>query len=605
MCRKIIIILLASAAPYHIFAQGATIPISSSIYPFLERLETFQTAKKTLPSHRPLTRIEAAQFLLSVDTTQLTPIDKQKFAQFLNELHFEVNQSFSKKHSKKTSWTKKKLFFWLPKGIYESHNDFFHFKKQEFAIRINPRIRMDYTKSPSKDWNRQQRIGLGWSFQSQWNEIGVSFRYLDHMDKVPSKNAMTFREWRIFGNSDIAFQGESESYLTRNPQDWTKEKTSEEYIVSTASLSYTWKTLNFLIGRETVGWGPGVRQKLMLGQQISPIDQLRLDFQLLDNLRFVYLHGWLLNDPPVTDTMDFPEDAKPRVLDRQRYVAAHRLEWRMKKWITIGLSESVIYGDRAPELPYLIPINLFYATEHNRRDNDNKSLAVDVKFQAIPKQWLYGGIWIDDLTTGKLGTGFIQNKFGYLVGSILYDPLTLKNSRFVFEYARMDPFAGSHFYQINRYEHWGKPLGLDLLPHSDQWSLLAEWEPFSDWKIYLESTTTRHIDSTILGDLTLASGSLFSHYPPAAYHSSLQFGNGRGRNVHDLQATISYELFEHCFIMVKWRQKRIGVFNTQNSGSISNQKHNSYLPGLFDWSNKHYSQTYSQWVLSFLFNFDR
>lgn len=603
--RKNIIFFLFCLFPSIAFTQGATTPTSSPVYTFLERHEALDLLSRPLPTHRPLTRKEIASFLKEIDESKVSKSDLYHMKEYFREYHFEINESFAFDNSERSSWLRKLPFRWFPKSIYESQNDLYHFEENKFAIRFNPRIRFDVSQSQTKTLDKQQRSGLGWSIQSQWENIGFSFRYLDHFDKVPAVNAFTLREWRTFGTTYPLFQSESESYITRNPPNPNKSRTSEEYIVSTTAITYQWKKLNFLLGRETVGWGPGNRNKLTLGKHISPIDQVRLDVEFLSNLRFVYLHGWIQSKPSLKDTLYSAGDAQLRMVDRQKYIAAHRLEWIPVKQLTLGISEAVIYADRAPELPYLIPINLFFATEHNRGDNDNKSIAFDVSWRVSKGMNLYAGLWVDDLTIDKIGTGYVQNKFANLYGLTLVDPFTLPQMRWNVEYAKMNPFAGSHFFQINRYEHWGKPLGLDLFPNSDQLSMQFDWEPYFRWQIGFESAVTRHVETSKIGNAVLSSGDINSHYPMENYQSNLYFGNGQGKQYHDIQAHIQYEMFENFHLILQWRQHRWGAFDSQNSNLLTTTEYRRYLPGLFDLDKKTYPNSHSQVLFSVLFNIAR
>ncbi len=595
-----------------VFAQGALVPLESPAYRLLERAENLGLLATPLPQLRPLNRTTVATHLHELDSISiikpLSTTDRRELKKLLTEFSFELNGMMPKTDESRTAVVRKAAFSWLPNAMYGNGDDLFSIQDDSFRVRINPRFRYDVGKSPDAAWNGLRRMGFGWSAQMDWeHKLSVSFRYLDHFDHantaIPNH---TLREWQTNGISDFLVAGETPSIVTRNPDDPAQTRTSDEYLVSTTSLGYQLGKVHILVGREPVGWGPGERQKLTLGEQVSPLDQIRLDFDLSKHLRFVYIHGWLRADPAVQDTLYNPNDAELRLLDRPKYVAAHRLEWNPSHVFTLGVSEAVIYGDRAPDLAYLVPVNLFFASEENRGNNDNKSMTFDFTVRPVQGGSVYGGIWIDDLTFGKVGTSYLPNKVGYLAGVLFDDPLHLSNTRFYTEYTRMDPYAGAHYYAINRYEHWGQPLGLDLQPDADQLALHGEWSPTENWQLAVESSTMRHIDSARVNGYHITPGSILQMYPPGVASLGLPWGEGQGQIIHTFGLSARYEAIEHFWLAFGWQQQRSNFFNTQPEMA------DSYLPGalqhrpgLFDFGSSTFKYTNTLWTMSVLFNLDR
>ena len=526
----------------------------------------------------------------------------------LLEFSFESTGELPKTDNSRTAIVRKTAFRWFPNVMYGNGDDLFAVRDDDFRVRINPRFRYDVGSSPNSAWDGLRRMGFGWSLQADWqNKLSVSFRYLDHFDRANSATPNhTFREWQTNGISDLLVNGETSSTVTRNPNDPAQTRTSDEYLVSTTSLGYQLGRVHILVGREAVGWGPGERQKLTLGQQVSPLDQIRLDFDISSHLRLMYLHGWLRANPPVVDTLYNPDDAELRLLDRPKYVAAHRLEWNPSHLLTLGLSEAVIYGDRAPDLAYLVPVNLFFASEENRGDNDNKSITFDFTVRPLKGSSVYGGIWLDDLTFGKVGSSYLANKVGYLGGVLLDDPWKLKNTRLLVEYTRMDPYAGGHYYAINRYEHWGRPLGLDLPPDADQLALRGEWKPTSQWQLSAETETMRHIETARINGYDISPGSILRMYPQAVQGLGLPWGEGQGQYSQSIGLSARYEAIEHFWLAFGWQRQRMSFFNTQP------EMQSTYLPdalqhrpGLFEWGDKTFKYTNTLWSISVLFNIER
>ncbi len=593
------------------WAQGSVVPLGSPAYRLLERADNLGLLQTPFPQLRPLSRKTIALYLFQLDSVKmsLSVSDRNRLHELLREFTFEHSGTLLSNSDTRVNWVRSKAFKWLPNWIYRNGDDLSQYREDDFTLRINPKFRYDVGQSPIESWNGLRRMGFGWSIQADWQQkLGINFRYIDHFDAANSSSFNhTFHDWQTISSSDLLVSGESPSSITRNPGDSAKPKTSDEYIVSETSLSYQVGRLHILLGREPISWGPGVCQQLTLGRQTAPMDQIRLDFELSRHFRFMYIHGWLYAQPQVVDSIYDPNDAHPRKLDRPKYVAAHRVEWTPNKRVTIGISESVIYGDRAPDLPYLIPINLFFASEENRGDNDNKSLTVDFKFRPIDRVTTYGGVWVDDLTFGKVGTGFLQNKFGYLAGAVTDDPFRLSGTRWLCEYTRMDPYAGGHFYAINRYDHWGRPLGLDLPPDADRLTLRSEYTPTARWQLAIESQTARHIDFAYIDSILVYPGSILRMYPYSVQERSLSWGSGAGSFQQVISLTARYEFLEHFWVSFAWQQNRTGTFISQSEFRKDFPKgYNSQArPGLFDWASKKFDNTSTLWTLSVMVNPDR
>ena len=278
------------------FAQGSVVPLSSPAYRLLERAENLQLLSSNLPQHRPLTRGEVAFHLSQLDSavranseanTDFSKVDREQLDGLLFEFSFEIKGDVPRSDQSRISQIRKVAFRWLPKPMYRNGDDLWDFQEDDFTVRINPRFRYDVGNSPNPEWNGLRRMGMGWSIQADWlRKFSVSFRYIDHYDPANSSSARhTLREWNRFGQGDILLAGESVSNITRNPVDSTYTKTSEEYLNSTTSIGYKAGKLHILAGRESVGWGPGIQHQLSLGQQVAPLDQIRLDFNLSRHFR--------------------------------------------------------------------------------------------------------------------------------------------------------------------------------------------------------------------------------------------------------------------------------------------------------------------------------
>ena len=67
----------------------------------------------------------------------------------------------------------------------------------------------------------------------------------------------------------------------------------------------------------------------------------------------------------------------------------------------------------------------------------------------IPNTKLYGELFIDDLYTSRIGSGWWGDKTAWLAGALWADAFTLANLDLRFEYARARPYVYTHIEKIN------------------------------------------------------------------------------------------------------------------------------------------------------------
>ncbi|UCE74822.1 MAG: hypothetical protein JSV56_03730, partial [Methanomassiliicoccales archaeon] len=177
--------------------------------------------------------------------------------------------------------------------------------------------------------------------------------------------------------------------------------------------------------------------------------------------------------------------------------SGNRLELNLGKGIQIGLSESVVYGNRSLQLGYLNPISFFKSIEHYYGDRDNGTLGFDFEWRIVPGIKVFGEWFIDDITTTKLGSDWYGNKFAYQIGSFIVNPLSLKDIDVLIEYSRIKPYVYSHSFQdYNKYKHYDTILGHHVGPNSDN-TLFRLRKRFSKFlQIGLEFESYRHGSNT-------------------------------------------------------------------------------------------------------------
>ncbi|HEB84730.1 MAG TPA: hypothetical protein ENI92_06965, partial [Bacteroidetes bacterium] len=308
---------------------------------------------------------------------------------------------------------------------------------------------------------------------------------------LPALNAWVrwqdFAEW---GNDPY----DSRDKLVDDRVGWAslRGEKSTYYEDLTGGITLQHGPLMVLFGRDRVRWGPGRRGDLLLSGESSPLLQFRLSVRFGPSVQFTSLAGALHAWPEVADTLyTAPSGRLRRSLD-DKYLSAHRLEIALSRGLSVGLSEAVVYGERALSLSYLNPVSVYFSDEHDQGDQDNVILGVDARIDPAAGVSAWGELILDDFRFAKLGSSYFGNKVGWLGGAALAGPGGILPVEVGAEYAGLRPFVYSHVFPINTFKQWNAPLGLQLQPNSDRTSFWAEWWPLASLSAALEAELIRH-----------------------------------------------------------------------------------------------------------------
>jgi len=192
----------------------------------------------------------------------------------------------------------------------------------------------------------------------------------------------------------------------------------------------------------------------------SPEESLYMDqWDLFDGL-------WESNLPTLSNAL---ENEITQVY--QRYVAQHRLDFKIKENFRIGVYEQVIFGARDIPMVYMIPILPFWTSQHETGDLDNLMIGCDFDFLFSNKENIsnrvYGSLLIDEWAPYSTFDKNNRNWFVYQLGFSRNGTLFNKGILFKTEYTRVDARAYNHRFIINEPKHYGYNLGYWSGNHSD------------------------------------------------------------------------------------------------------------------------------------------
>ncbi|HZW38184.1 MAG TPA: hypothetical protein VFF33_02700 [Ignavibacteriaceae bacterium] len=407
------------------------------IYPFLERMENLHIIDNYNSFELPKTKNEIAEYLSQIENkkNELNSIDLALLG------HFKIEYSYELYKNTET-------FTGIINGNYDflSHqNKYLYYKADtsgnKILINLLAQGQLVHFKENESSISKLGYIG-GIIHGVILDKIGFSVQGINGIVFGDKKAALSLDElkynFKLNETSEESFFDETEGYLS-------------------ADFDF----LKLKIGRDRQQIGYGV-VKSILSSEIPAIDYLsfRIDYNFFS---YSFFHGKLLGAPSsVIDPIFGDYNYIP-----EKYMVYHRVGFNLSKHADFGLGEIAIYGDRGIDIAYLNPFNFYKTIEHSNRDRDNSILFVDFNNNSIKGLKLFSNILIDDISFGKIGTGWWGNKtlmnFG-LSTNVFYSLLPINLN---IEYTKIEPYTFTHRLSRNVYTNFNyNLLGDELKPNS-------------------------------------------------------------------------------------------------------------------------------------------
>ena len=424
-------------------AQTVYVPSHHWVYDFLDRLEAKRVLPVVLNGTRPMTRAEiAGHVALLIDHPELNRVEREQLAylrfEFQEELQAKGDADYPSRlrQLSKSRWVDP----WLPDFVCPKGRHLLEVEHGPLRAHWDPIFLRSRMRASDDTLNATESVNIDANGFLLWGTLGKSVGfYTDVRDtrewgtrRYPSGNTTAPRLGFVQGNTRQIYHDETVAYLL---------------------LQRRWASLMF--GKDFNLWGPARAGQLMLSDHAAGYDQLKLQVTL-PRVKFTSMIAWLRAFTP-----DYYIGGAGG-----RMMAAHRLEFAPFRWVDIGLQETLIYAGRQFEPAYANPFMFFRSAEHYLGDQDNAAMGLDAELKLLPKTKLYGELFIDDLTTGRLGSDFYGNKYGVTLGFFCVDAL-LPQLDLRCEYSRLRPFVYSHKDAATRYMHFSTTLGHWIGPNSD------------------------------------------------------------------------------------------------------------------------------------------
>ncbi|MGA9291867.1 MAG: capsule assembly Wzi family protein, partial [Ignavibacteriaceae bacterium] len=317
-------------------------------------------------------------------------------------------------------------------------------------------------------------------------------------------------------------------------------KHSIQYDDVQGEIAYSWSTGSVSAGKYYLNWGSGNGGKLILSDKAPSFPLIQFNFSPVSWLSFTYFHGWLKSN--VVDSSSIRTTLVPgreNINEVPKFIAAHMLSVYPNENISFSIGESIIYSDRF-EPVYLIPVLFFRAVDHylssknTHSSSGNAQMFLDASYKNFDlKTKFYGTLFVDELSLESIFKGGNLSAVGFTLGFESVDPV-IKNSSFVLEYTRINPFVYMNSNNAQLYTNNSYQLG--------HWIGSNGYQIYSSYKQSLTRGFYFKVSGNYIvkGQKELPVQQYQTPYPPFLY--------GPHKGYKDVRLDVSYEILHKAFL---------------------------------------------------------
>ncbi len=471
----------------HLLSQGSALPLGSSSYHILDRLEI--KTGLTPPYHSALkgyTRGDATQFAILVDTTaeNLSKLDRNDLRYIFldnNEwLGQAVNcttlagrraasaggltQMQASMADPRFEFSKKPIL----KYFYQTPANFFDVNDKHFHIRVNPMLNFAIAHSVDDTqpvFNNQRGLEV---------RGGVDDRIYFYMNILESQSR--------FPNYVIDYIGLTRAVpgagLHKNYKSTILDiDRGYDYLNGQGYLGFNVTQhvgLQFGYGRNFIGNG---YRSLLLSDFAQNYLYLKLNWKVW---RFHYQNIFAELTPN-------GQRSGGDVIQPKKYMAAHHFSFRVLPNLEVGFFEVVMFSrNNQFELQYLNPVILYRLVEHGLGSPDNVLIGLEGKWNLWKRFQLYGQLMLDEFKFDELlvdNQGWWANKYGIQAGVKYIDALGIDHLDVQLEYNSARPYTYTHGDSSANYTQYRQALAHPLGANFREMVALVRYQPTKNWTI--------------------------------------------------------------------------------------------------------------------------
>jgi hypothetical protein len=273
--------------------------------------------------------------------------------------------------------------------------------------------------------------------------------FKDEVAIMPSENLTIYVRGRLEnkGYRDSFFKGRI----------W-KKKLTGYFDYGVLALRHGGFTLQY--GRSFRLWGAGDRGRLLLSDNSPAFDQLYGEYRYK---RFMF-------QAFVTRLTDYLSATEGTI---GRYLAGHRISFKPRRNLEIGLSETVLYGRTTGlDWAYMNPFFPYYWEQYNIKQNDNVYMGADFVWWPFAGTRLYGELLIDDF---QIDFSSEPQQVGFDLGLSRLGVLGASRLRIDAQYTQIRKWVYGQAKPDNAFTNNGVVIGSSLGPDADRTRISATY----------------------------------------------------------------------------------------------------------------------------------
>ena len=223
---------------------------------------------------------------------------------------------------------------------------------------------------------------------------------------------------------------------------------------------------DILIGRDYVYWGTSPEKSVSISDNSPPFELVRFTAKI-GTLKATAFTSQL--------NSTWYDDGSTRYLAK-RFLSAHRLDYRFRDWLEIGVSEMVLYGGdvQALQWKYVNPFIPYYAVQYNAKKDDNIVLSFDASVRPVDGLRLYAEWLADDFQYQSDSND--PHAVAWITGFDWY-PLFLERQLGIHSaYVRINRWTYTHLEPDNQFTHFGAIIGHPIGTDADMFSCSLSYQ---------------------------------------------------------------------------------------------------------------------------------
>jgi hypothetical protein len=469
-------------------AQGSTIQSSNYAYSFVDRLMIISSADRQVHSSiKPYRRgdlIHFADQLISENNLSLIDLDNIHYLyDDSNEFVAPAKEAYDPDlieyiDSTQTFYTwssgtdnpsqvnryrlSNKTLFGL---FYKTPANFFEVNKKDFYLRVNPILSFGLGDSKEEDgflFNNQRGVELRGGID---NKIFFYTNLIETQTRFPNY----VNNWTARTNA-VPGAGFFKSYKSTI----FNSENSRDYLTAEGFVSFpVSKHVGIELGHGRNFIGDGYRS-LLLSDFANPYFYLKFNTRVW---KFHYQN--IFAELSAKSHRDEQGDN----LIPKKYFAAHYLNLKVLKNLSIGVMEAIVFGREDHfEFQYLNPVIFYRTVEQGVGSPDNAMIGLNLRWDILNRISLYGQFLLDDINLGKIfseNAGFWGNRYGFQVGFKYVDVLGINQLDMQVETNHVRPYTFAHRDSTASYATFNQPLAHPLGANFREYVLILKYQPLS------------------------------------------------------------------------------------------------------------------------------